>query len=204
MPPPQPATAASQWLIRSIFLCPKQGGLETIFFGCKFLKASTERILLQKKEKLQLLWEFFLLKKLRNSWNRCQSLSEALPVLRCWGLLQILEFQGVPKSFQVSVTGDSPEGHVVLEWNQKSAGFFSVFVQYWDQNNFFSLYPQEQSFVLSQCQRQGDSGREEGTKGELCLLICADRKTHPPQFRSSLLHRWWWMLNFAPIFPSSN
>lgn len=88
-----------------------------MFFGCKFLKASTERVLLQKKEKLQLLWDFFFFTKkmLRNRWNRCNSLSEALTVLRCWGLLQVFKFQGVPKSFQVSVTRDSPEWHVVLE-----------------------------------------------------------------------------------------
>lgn len=66
---------------------------------------------------------FFTKKMLRNRWNRCNSLSEALTVLRCWGLLQIFKFQGVPKSFQVSVTRDSPEWHVVLEWNQKRVFF---------------------------------------------------------------------------------
>lgn len=40
-------------------------------------------------------------------------------MLSCWGLLQIFKFQGVPKSFQVSVAGDPPEGHVVLEGSQE-------------------------------------------------------------------------------------
>lgn len=76
-----------------------------------------------KKRKTAVAVGFFNDKMLRNRWNRCDSLSEALTVLRCWGLLQIFKFQGVPKSFQVGVTRDSPERHVVLEWNQKRVFF---------------------------------------------------------------------------------
>lgn len=100
-----------------------------MFFGCKFLEASAERVLLQKKKNCSCCGIFFFFNKkmLRNRRNRCNSLSEALTVLRCWGLLQIFKFQGVPKSFQVSMTRDSPEWHVVLEWNQKRVFCFVLF-----------------------------------------------------------------------------
>lgn len=115
---------------------------------------------------------FFLTKKmLRNRWNRCKSLSEALPVLRCWGLLQIFKFQGVPKSFQVSMTRDSPEGHVVLEWNQKS-GIFFLFLYNTDIKTTFLVCPLRNRVLylatrLSQCQRQGGRKKQSGK----CLFV---------------------------------
>lgn len=156
-----------------------------MFFGCKFLKASPERVLLQKKEKLQLLWDFFFNKKmLRHRWNRCNSLSEALTVLRCWGLLQIFKFQGVPKSFQVSVTRDSPEWHVVLEWNQKRGGFFFWFLFNTEIKTTFlvctlgnrALYLGHQAVMVSQARRLSLGRKERSGK---CLfadmfLLCRE------------------------------
>lgn len=164
-----------------------------MFFGCKFLKASTERVLLQKTERLQLLWDFCTKKVSRNRWNRCHCSSEALTVLRCWGLLQIFKFQGVPQRFQVRVTRDSPEGHVVLEWNQKRA--FLGFCLILRSKNFLSLHTQEQSLVpgLVACQ---DATGQEGRQGKVPIcwhIFYAERKTDSPQFRSALLQGCWRM-----------
>lgn len=180
-----------QRVIWRLFLCPKEEGLHTMFFGCKFLKASTERVLLRKTEKLQLLWDFCTKKVSRNRWKRCHSLSEALTVLRCWGLLQIFKFQGVPQSFQVSVTRDSPEWHVVLEWNQKRAFLGFCLILRSKQLSYFAH--SGTSLVLGPvaCQ-EGQEGRQ----GEVSIcwhVFYAEGKTDPPQVRSALLQGCWRM-----------